>query len=78
MSGSLCGALIGVGLPLYYLTSCIFWPYTRCWRCRGDARHTAWWGGGFQLCGVCSGTGRRLKFGRWIYNFIRGKQKGAS
>jgi len=66
-------AVIGivVGLPLYYATGCVFWPYAKCWRCRGTARRSALWGGGFQLCGTCGATGRRLKLGRAIYNYFR-------
>lgn len=77
MSGTLCGVLIAGGLPLYYLSSCAFWPYSKCWRCKGDAKHKAMWGGGFRLCGWCSGTGRRLKVGRWVFNYIRAKKKAS-
>jgi hypothetical protein len=68
MNGTILGALIALGLILYYPTSCAFWPYARCWRCKGDGKFTAWWGKAFRLCGRCDGTGRRLRIGRRIYN----------
>jgi hypothetical protein len=78
MSGTLLAILATTAAVVYYVSSCIFWPYTSCGRCKGNGKHGAWWGGGFRLCGRCSGSGRRLRTGRRIYNFIRSKQKDAS
>ena len=62
------GILTGAALIIYYVSSCVFWPYTRCLFCKGQARRPAWWGGGFRMCGWCGGNGRRLRFGRWTFN----------
>lgn len=78
MNAALMWLLLALGAVLYYATSCLFWPYAKCWRCQGNAQRRAWWGGGFGLCGTCDGTGRRLKFGRWIFNYINRKRKDAS
>jgi hypothetical protein len=72
------GLLIALGWTAYYLSSCVFWPYTSCGRCKGTARHTAWWGGGFRQCGRCDGTGRRLRIGRRVWNRIHSLRKDAS
>jgi hypothetical protein len=78
MSRPLVVALVALGLAAYYATSCVFWPYRTCWRCRGNPRRRAWWGGGHSLCSWCDGTGQRRKFGRWLYAYIRNKRKDAS
>lgn len=78
MSGTVLGVLIVVFLVLYYVSSCAFWPYSRCGKCKGEGRFPAWWGGrAFRFCGRCGGAGRRLRFGRWIYNYVRDKQKAS-
>lgn len=77
MSGAIWAGLIALGLVLYYVTSCLFWPYANCLRCRGNPRRRAWWGGGHRLCSWCGGTGQRRKFGRWLYAYLRDKKRGA-
>lgn len=76
MSGHVLGWLIAAGVAVYYVSSCIFWPYADCWFCtRG--RKVAWWGGGFRPCGWCGGSGRRLRVGRWLFNtLLRIKKEG--
>lgn len=77
MTATIVYGLAGLALAIFYATSCLFWPYTSCLRCRGTAKRGALWGGGFRPCGWCSATGRRLKFGRWLFNLISKKRKAA-
>lgn len=59
---------IAAAAVLYYASSCLFWPYAWCLRCKGKGRFPAWWGGGFRHCGWCGGSGKRLRVGRWVWN----------
>lgn len=63
---------------LFYGGACWLWPFARCWWCKGSGRRyqsekrKTW-----RPCRWCKGSGRRLRIGRWIYNYVRGKQRGA-
>lgn len=64
-----------LGVLIIYTAACAASPFGRCWHCRGF---------GFKLkqshltgrlrrgrdCRWCNGTGRRLRLGRRLYNFL--------
>lgn len=76
MNGTILAVLVVVGWSVYYGTSCVFWPYANCGRCKGNGKAKAWWGGGFRPCGGCGGAGRRLRIGRRLYNYVHVNRRG--
>lgn len=69
------GWLVLVGLAVLaaavYAASCWWWPFARCWRCEGAGKFSRSDGRVWRPCRWCSGTGRRLRIGRWAYNYFR-------
>lgn len=63
----------------WYGFACTFWPFARCWWCKGTGRkyqnekRKTW-----RPCRWCKGSGRRLRIVRWIFNYFRGKRKEAN
>lgn len=78
MNGAIVVGFVVAGWFAYYASSCLFWPYGACWWCKGKRGLPGWWGGGYRMCGWCGGSGRRLRVGRWIYNKVRQRRRGAS
>lgn len=63
----LASAVIG-GYAAYYLILCVLFPFGRCRRCDGgtlNGRRTG------RLCPRCEGTGRRVRVGRRIFEYLR-------
>jgi len=57
-----------VGYAAWYAVLCVAAPFGRCRRCDGrrnrlDRRH--------RDCRACDGTGRRVRIGRRLYEYIR-------
>lgn len=72
MNATIVVVLIAAGWAVYYTSSCLFWPYANCRRCKGNGKARAMWGGkAFRRCGRCGGTGRRLRLGRRLFNLLR-------
>lgn len=61
-----------------YLVACWIWPFRNCRKCDGTARVKSPSGKAFRRCRKCKATGRRLRFGRWAYNFVSNRRKEAS
>jgi hypothetical protein len=61
-----------------YAVACWIWPFANCPRCKGTGKLRSPTGKRFRLCRRCDHTGRRLRTGRRVYNFLRARQKGAS
>lgn len=72
--------LAGCAWAVCYAGSCWWFPFGRCWCCKGrgahkrrdgkvfrDCRHLLGWG--------CGGSGRRLRIGRRVYNIIHKRVK---
>jgi DnaJ-class molecular chaperone len=57
---------------LGYAVACTVWPYTRCPRCAGSGKRRSPSGKAWRPCRSCSGTGRRVRLGRRIYETLNG------
>jgi hypothetical protein len=61
-----------------YVAQCVFWPFGRCWMCKGSGR---WYKNekrkNFRDCWWCKGAGRRLRIVRRIYNRMHTVKKKA-
>lgn len=68
--------LAGLAAGACYWGACQFWPFTSCLRCEGGRKFSPsrknW-----RTCRKCKGSGRRLRLGRRVWNFVAG-QKGAA
>ena len=48
------------------------YPFTNCRRCKATGKRRSIFGGrGFALCSRCDGTGRQLRPGRHVLNYLR-------
>lgn len=65
-------AMIGsLGLAVYAL-SCWWFPFGKCWCCKGSGRHYRKDGRVFRDCKrMCKGTGRRRRVGRTMFEWAR-------
>ena len=54
-----------------YLGTCWIWPFGACRRCKGRGRSRSRIVRVFRLCPRCDGTGRRLRLGRHVLNYLR-------
>ncbi len=75
-SGSV--ALVVLAATLVYAVSCTWWPFRRCWVCKGTGRRSRKDGKVFRPCRWCRGTSRRLRIGRRVFNAIRARQRDAA
>ena len=69
--------MILLGVTVCYALGCWLWPFTSCHRCGGDGKRRSPFGGGktFGLCRRCDGTGRRVRIGRRIWNWINSEYR---
>lgn len=69
------GDPLSLGLLLIYAAACFVSPFGRCWHCRGfgfklkQSRFTGRLSRG-RDCRWCDATGRRLRLGRRLFNFL--------
>jgi hypothetical protein len=63
--------LIAIGYAAYYALACWIYPFGHCRRCGGDGKRRSPSGRTFRLCRKCKATGRRLRTGRKVYNWLR-------
>jgi hypothetical protein len=74
--------VIGIGLILFlagaYPASCWLWPFTNCGWCKGTGRKGRKDGKVWRPCRHCGGLGKRLRFGRWLFNHYVKVRRNAS
>lgn len=70
--------LAPVLVGLAYAGSCWWMPYAPCWCCKRAGTHSRKDGKAFRLCRICTGTGRRLRLGRRLWNAARRRRLGTS
>lgn len=59
-------------VTLGYLGMCAAFPYGNCRRCHGTGRlYSHLVRSAFRLCPRCDATGRRIRTGRRIYEYLR-------
>jgi hypothetical protein len=64
-------ALVAVGAAVLYVIECLIWPHERCPRCKGGGVHIAPDGDHWRDCRTCTGTGRRHRLGRRLWDTFR-------
>lgn len=63
-----------VGGTGWYLIECWWYPWARCWWCRGAGKHSRQDRLVWRSCRVCRGTGSRLRVGRRLWLAMRGRR----
>lgn len=63
--------LTGLAALGAYWVACLLWPFANCRRCGGDGKTRSPSGKAWRVCKRCDGTGRRLRAGRHIINYLR-------
>jgi hypothetical protein len=63
--------IAAIGYAAYYALACWIYPFTNCPRCHGTGKRRSPSGRNFRLCRRCKATGRRLRLGRRVANWIR-------
>lgn len=71
---ALVGGLVAGG---GYWVACLLWPFAACRRCHGDGKSRSPSGRSWRLCKRCDGTGRRLRLGRHVINYLRSSRADA-
>lgn len=72
MRGTLAATGLALVVMLGYATSCLVWPFARCVICDGRGHHSPSSTRRISRpCRWCRGTGRRLRFGRRLWNRAR-------
>ena len=61
--------LLGLALLSIYAVACVAWPYSAYSRCSGSGKRPSPSGRAFRNCPRCSGTGRRLRLGRRLFDW---------
>lgn len=64
-------------LTAVYIAECAWWPFARCWCCKGSGRHSRKDSRVWRDCRICRGSGRRLRIGRRIANAISRRRREA-
>jgi hypothetical protein len=60
------------GYAAYYLAACSLFPFGACRRCKGAGKlRNPLSKRMFRLCPRCEGTGRRVRVGRRIFEYLR-------
>lgn len=67
-------ALAGAAWLGGYAVACWIWPFRNCRRCKGTARIMSPSGKAFRACRRCKASGRRLRAGRWVFNYFHAKR----
>ncbi|GAA4554371.1 hypothetical protein [Pseudonocardia xishanensis] len=62
--------LLALGVLIVYVAACAWWPYAACRRCSGSGKRRSPTGKAWRPCWRCEGTGRRVRFGRRIYELF--------
>lgn len=73
-------SLIALGYAAFYLLMCAAFPFGHCRRprCQGGRIYSRLFTKAFKLCPRCDGTGRRVRIGRRVYEYLRSEHKAGS
>jgi Zn finger protein HypA/HybF involved in hydrogenase expression len=69
--------LAAAGALALYLVTCRIWPYGNCRRCHGSSKLHSPTGRSFRPCPRCKSTGRRLRIGRRVLNYMSARARDA-
>jgi hypothetical protein len=66
------GMIVGALLWLAgYVGTCAWWPFAACRRCDGEGKLRSPTGRAWRLCRRCTGSGRRVRFGFRVVEWLR-------
>lgn len=74
----LIAGVIVAGLLLWgggYVLACWIWPFAACRRCDGAGRFRSPTGRAWRNCKRCKGSGKRVRFGVRVAEWLRGAKK---
>lgn len=71
ISAAIAVAAILILITLCYAAICYTMPFVRCRPCAGIGHRRRRIGRGTRPCKPCKATGRRLRAGRHLWNFLR-------
>ncbi|MFI7598416.1 hypothetical protein [Actinoplanes sp. NPDC049681] len=72
-------SLIILGYSAFYVIMCAQFPFGHCCRCEGGGKlYSPFSRKVFRLCPRCEGTGRRVRIGRRVYEYLRGEYKAGN
>lgn len=78
MRGTLTATGIALAVALSYALSCAVKPYRDCWVCRGKAHHRSKSSPTLSRpCRWCRASGKRLRYGRRLWNRARRLHRAA-
>lgn len=66
-----------VFLLALYAAECWLWPYAKCGWCNGTGRRESPDGKHWGPCRHCKERGRRIRIGRWLFNWFAGRRRKA-
>jgi hypothetical protein len=76
---ALLASLATVGYAAFYLIMCAAFPFGHCRRCNGAGKlYSPIFHKTFRLCPRCDGTGRRVRIGRRVYEYLRSEHRAGS
>lgn len=62
--------VLALGVLILYLLACAVWPFAACRWCSGSGKKRSPSGKAWRSCGRCDGSGKRVRFGRRIYEAL--------
>ena len=72
-------SLATLGYAAFYLFMCAAFPFGNCRRCKGTGKlYSRIFTKAFRLCPRCAGTGRRVRIGRRVYEYLRGEHQAGT
>jgi hypothetical protein len=76
----LLASLATLGYAAFYIISCAIFPFGRCRRprCEGGRVYSRMNRKVFRECRSCEGTGKRVRIGRRVYEYLRSEQKAGN
>lgn len=70
------GSLALLGYSAFYLLMCAAFPFGNCRACHGSGkRYSKIFTKAFRFCSRCEGTGRRVRIGRRVFEYLRAEHK---
>ncbi|WP_433299680.1 hypothetical protein ACQP2F_00460 [Actinoplanes sp. CA-030573] len=69
-----------LGYTAFYILNCAYNPWGVCkrYRCRSGRIYSRIFSKTFRECPRCNGTGRRVRIGRRIYEYLRAEHKAGN
>ncbi|GAA0469441.1 hypothetical protein Aca07nite_27850 [Actinoplanes capillaceus] len=76
----LLAILAALGYAAFYLIGCAIFPFGRCRRrrCEGGRVYSRANRKVFRECRRCEGTGKRVRIGRRVYEYLRGEREAGN